>query len=53
MTRVTVVVRGEVVVIRGRDARDEIKYEEEVPLSQMSEAHVEQMRARVLQDSGP
>jgi len=49
MSRVTVLVRGDVVVIRGRDETGAVCREEEVPLSLMTEAHVARMRAQLPQ----
>lgn len=45
---VTVLVRGVVVVVRGRDATGAVRLEEEVPLTDMSDAHVELMRERCM-----
>lgn len=46
MDRVTVVVRDDVVIIRGRDATGTIRATEVVPLAEMTERHVEMMRRR-------
>lgn len=47
MTRVTVRVDEAVVVVRGRDASGAVRHVEVVPRAEMSEAHVEAMRARL------
>jgi len=43
---VTVVVRREVVIIRGRDADGTIRAVETVPIADMSDAHIDAMRRR-------
>lgn len=46
MERVTVVVRRDVVIVRGRDAAGTIRAVETVPIAEMSDAHVDAMRRR-------
>ncbi len=50
MERVTVVVRDDVVLVRGRDAEGRIVAEAAVPRAEMTDAHVQAMRQR---DSRP
>ena len=47
MPKVTVLVTGDVVIVRGRDHSGAVVAEAVVPLADMSEAHVAAMRARL------